>query len=245
MKVWYDRKACSRTFDVGDQVLILLPVVGAPLEACFSGPYTIEEKAGNLDYIVSTPERRWKKRLCHVNMIKPYYTSDKQEGANKQAICTVMNSKTLPDEGCTESVPVMQLSNSEILKNLDYLSHLDPKEVAEVASLLNEFQCICSDVPSETNVLEHDIEVGDAKPVKQHAYRVNPEKHALLRQEVECMINHGIAEPSNSSWSSPCILVPKANTTKPRFCSDFQKLNSVTKPDSAESGRLCGPDWVS
>ena len=89
-----------------------------------------------------------------------------------------------------------------------------------------------SDVPSETNVLEHDIDVGDVKPIKRHAYRTNPEKRTLFRREVEYMLKHGIAEPSNSSWSSPCILVPKVNTTSPRFCSDFRKLNSVTKPDS-------------
>lgn len=43
MKVWYDQKARSRSFDVEDQVLILLPVAGSPLEACFLGPYTVEE----------------------------------------------------------------------------------------------------------------------------------------------------------------------------------------------------------
>lgn len=79
--------------------------------------------------------------------------------------------------------------------------------------LLNEFRSIFSDVPSETNVLEHDIDVADTKPLKQHAYRVNPEKRALMRREVDYMIENGIAEPSNSPWSSPCILVPKANTT--------------------------------
>lgn len=62
MKVWYDRKSCSRSFDEGDQVLILL-VVGSPQEARFSRPSTIKEKVGDLDYIVSTPERRRKKRL--------------------------------------------------------------------------------------------------------------------------------------------------------------------------------------
>lgn len=69
------------------------PVVGSPLEVCFSRPYTIKGKVGNLDYIVSTPERRRKNRLCHVNMIKPFYPSDNQEGLNKQAECTAGSSK--------------------------------------------------------------------------------------------------------------------------------------------------------
>ncbi len=70
MKVWYNRKASTRSFDVGDQVLILFPVIGSPLEARFSGPYTVVKKVGNLDYVVATLERRRKQRICHINMIK-------------------------------------------------------------------------------------------------------------------------------------------------------------------------------
>ena len=56
MKTWYDRKARSRTFTPGDQVLVLLPLSGQPLQACFSGPYVIESKVGDLDYVVKTPD---------------------------------------------------------------------------------------------------------------------------------------------------------------------------------------------
>lgn len=45
------------------------------------------------------------------------------------------------------------------------------------------------------------------------------------------MLENGIAEPSNSSWASLCLLVPKSDNI-PRFCTDFRKVNSVTKPDS-------------
>ena len=56
MKTWYDRKARSRTFTPGDQVLVLLPLSGQPLQARFSGPYVIESKVGDLDYVVKTPD---------------------------------------------------------------------------------------------------------------------------------------------------------------------------------------------
>ena len=45
------------------------------------------------------------------------------------------------------------------------------------------------------------------------------------------MLEHGIAEPSLSSWSSPCLLVDKSDKSD-RFCTDFRKVNNVTKPDS-------------
>ncbi len=52
-----------------------------------------------------------------------------------------------------------------------------------------------------------------------------------LDAEVDYMLQNNIAVPSASSWASPCILVPKHDGT-PRFCSDFRKLNAVTKSDS-------------
>ena len=73
MKTWYDRKSRERSFSPGDKVLVLLPVSGQPLQARFIGPYVIDCKVGNLDYIVLTPDRRKTKQLCHINMLKPYH----------------------------------------------------------------------------------------------------------------------------------------------------------------------------
>lgn len=38
-----------------------------------------------------------------------------------------------------------------------------------------------------------------------------------------------MAEPSSSPWSSPCLLVDRSD--KSDFCTDFQKVNNVTKPN--------------
>lgn len=45
------------------------------------------------------------------------------------------------------------------------------------------------------------------------------------------MLDHGLAEPSHSSWASPCLLVGKPDNTF-RFCTDYRKVNRVTKADS-------------
>ncbi len=44
--------------------------------------------------------------------------------------------------------------------------------------LINDFPSLFNDVPSCTTVLQHDIRVGDATPIKQHAYRVNVAKES-------------------------------------------------------------------
>lgn len=44
------------------------------------------------------------------------------------------------------------------------------------------------------------------------------------------MLDHNIATPSSSGWASLCLLVGKSDGTV-RFCMDFRKVNSLTKPD--------------
>ena len=45
------------------------------------------------------------------------------------------------------------------------------------------------------------------------------------------MLEYRIIEPSLSQWSSPCILVPKPDGSY-RSCTDFHRVNGVTKTDS-------------
>lgn len=70
MKCHYDRKAVVRSFDPGDQVLLFLPISGSALSARFSGPYVVEEKLSDTNYVIRTPDRKRQSRVCHVNMLK-------------------------------------------------------------------------------------------------------------------------------------------------------------------------------
>jgi len=72
-KVWYDRRARLRTFQPGDKVLVLMLMPGKPLHAKCHGPHTVEQQLDPVDYVISTPVRRKTKRVCHVNLFKPYH----------------------------------------------------------------------------------------------------------------------------------------------------------------------------
>jgi len=228
MKTWYDRRARKRTFKVGDKVLILLPVQGQPLQARYGGSFTIDKKINDADYLVNTPGRRKEKRLCHVNLLKLY---QEREPEGTRATCRTVCSTSVEvndDKGIREP----KLTNSEVLQNLQKkVSHLKVNEQEDIKKLLFEFQHLFPDVPSRTTCMYHDVDVGSAPPRKQHPYRVNPLKLEYLHKEIEYMLENNIIEPSQSEWSSPCVLVPKADGTF-RFCTDFRKLNTVTKTDS-------------
>lgn len=127
-----------------------------------------------------------------------------------------------------------KLPNSEILQNLSTrLSHLSESQRSNLVELIESGKTLFSDVPSQTHLLKNDIDVVDSPPIKQHPYRVNPDKRCRLKQMADYMVQHDIAEPSCSAWSSPCLLADKANG-EDRFCTDFRKVNGVTVIHSRE-----------
>lgn len=78
MKRNYDKyhKVHVHTFETGDSVLALLPLPNQPLQSKFYGPYKVLERAGDLNYIIATPDRRKKIRKVHVNLLKKYQSCE-------------------------------------------------------------------------------------------------------------------------------------------------------------------------
>ncbi len=253
MKRQYDKNAVERKFQPGDKVLVLLPVLGSSLSARFSGPYVVEGKVSETDYVIHTPERRRKKRLCHINMLKAYRSRENDQREQKCSVeAAVPDTISVPmvcevsmaaegDDGLTVVSKGQQcgrLSNTEFLADVEsQISYLTETQRGDVLALLNSFPMLFSDVPSRTNLIQHDVDVGSAVPIKQHAYRCPVGKRELMKKEVTYLLENGLAKPSSSSWSSPCLLTPKSDGT-PRFCTDFRKVNAVTVPDSFPLPRM-------
>uniref|UniRef100_A0A8C7Y6R4 Gypsy retrotransposon integrase-like protein 1 n=1 Tax=Oryzias sinensis TaxID=183150 RepID=A0A8C7Y6R4_9TELE len=233
----FDQKVVQRHFDIGDKVITFLPVPGSVLQAKFSGPYMIQEKLSETDYVVSTPERRRKSRVCHINMLKPYV--DRIVGVVASLSKTGSPSQYRPESDGLRQVPsCSRLQNSEILDDLaSYLSHLSKSAQEDLSRLIHNHISLFSVNPSRTSAISHDIDVGEHFPIRQHAYPVNPTKRALLQQEVKYLLENRLATTSSSSWTSPCLLVPKPDKTV-RFCTDFRKVNQITKPDSYPLPRM-------
>ena len=51
------------------------------------------------------------------------------------------------------------------------------------------------------------------------------------------MLDKDIIEPSQSSWASPCALVPKPDGSI-RYCTDYRKVNVLSKMDSFPIPRM-------
>ena len=79
--------------------------------------------------------------------------------------------------------------------------------------LILEYEHLFPDIPKSIDQIYHDVDIEGSKPIKQHPYRMNPMKLQYLREENLYLLDNDFIEPSQSDWSSPCILVLKPDGT--------------------------------
>lgn len=84
-----------------------------------------------------------------------------------------------------------------------------------------------SELPG-TDLVKHNIDTGDSKPVRLRAYRQTPQVKREMQRQVDDMLKSGIIEESDSPWSSPALLVKKSGGDF-RFVTDFRAVNKLTK----------------
>ena len=220
-KGYFDRKAKARTFQMGDQVLVLSPSETDKFHAQWSGPYTVEEVVSDVTYRVSTPDRRKKSRLYHVNSPKLWTTP--------KAVLAVRccdDGLDTSQDGDLQLYPFEQSGN-----DLPVLSKsLTVEQRKQLTSLLEEKHFIFGTAPGHTTLAEHSIDTGDAPPVYHPPYRIPSAWQNQVRREIQTMLDAGVIEPSTSPWTSPIIPVKKKDGSL-RLCIDYRKLNSLTKED--------------
>ena len=60
-----------------------------------------------------------------------------------------------------------------------------------------------------TSVIQHEIDTGDARPIKQLPYRVSQQQRAEIDKHITNMLEQDIIRASSSPWSSPVVLVKR------------------------------------
>ncbi|MEW8092744.1 MAG: reverse transcriptase domain-containing protein [Candidatus Thiodiazotropha endolucinida] len=136
-------------------------------------------------------------------------------------------------------------SSKELPKHLHILTEnaspkLSADEKQKLSDLLIQYQDIF--IPPDgtlghTDLVEHEIETGDHKPIKIPPRRIPIFKRNQVDEELEKMLAQGIVEPSDSPWSAPICLVKKKDGTC-RFCIDFRSLNAITVKDAYPLPRI-------
>ena len=118
------------------------------------------------------------------------------------------------------------------------LDHLPTDESRLIEPVLVKYADVYHDEEANdfkgTDVIEHEILVGDKPPIRRPQYRVPYALRDEMKTRVEKMLTQGIIRESNSPWAPPAILAPKKSAggkTKCRYFVDFRALNAVAKFD--------------
>ena len=121
------------------------------------------------------------------------------------------------------------------------MENLDKEEDRlQLMELLNEFQDVFMQegVPlGRTHLVEHHINTGDARPLKQRPRREPLGLQDVVKMELKDMLDRDVIEPSESAWASPVVLVKKKDGSI-RFCIDYRKLNEVSQKDAYPLPRI-------
>ena len=56
--------------------MVFFPILGSAPQPRYTGPYRVERRVGEVNYVIATPDRRKTSRLCHINMLKRYCERD-------------------------------------------------------------------------------------------------------------------------------------------------------------------------
>ena len=83
-----------------------------------------------------------------------------------------------------------------------------------------------------TDLIEFEVETGDAPPYKAKTRPMNPRVLKIFQQHLKAMLDAGIWAPGFGAWASALHQVLKVESGDLRFVVDLREVNKVTKTDS-------------
>ena len=165
--------------------------------------------------------------------------------ANSQSI----NSPQQVVENCVDNLP--ETRKGLWKRSTEQLTEDEGMAVADPLHQYNDVFSLSEHDLGSTNLIGHQIDTGNARPIKQKPRRTSPSKHAEIERQVVDLLQRGVVKKSNSSWSSPVVLVTKKDGCQ-RFCVDYRLVNAATVKDVFPLPRiddslsaLSGAKWFS
>ena len=176
-----------RDLDIDQKVLVLLPTSNNKLLAEWKGPFKVLEKVSPVDYRIQMNRRATP--VFHINMLKPYFERDKAAEERYEAIqcldiiCSIEDTVDDDLQVMTNPTKVQQ----EDVQNITISEDLMIEQQLEVKEFLNTFPDVFTDVPGKTNLITHDIQLKEERPIFKKPYCLPFALRSQVKKEIDSM----------------------------------------------------------
>ena len=167
---YYDRRARSRKFAVGDKVLLLLPTDSNKLLLQWKGPYEVVEVVNRIDYKIDV---NGVVSIYHANMLKQYV-----ERRNELSHCLLCaeaiesvdddDNEEFPLDDCT--FPTAK--KPESYHDVSISNTLTSEQRKEVETLIKQYPDVLSSLPGRTDRIQHDNKLFTLEPIGTKGYSI-------------------------------------------------------------------------
>ena len=222
MKKRYDRNTRTRSFQKGDQVLVLMPVPSGKLAAQWTGTYLITKKLSPVTYSMDMHDRKKRARTVHINMLKAWKSPEASVFA-----ATIDYSQTEKDYGPEQH---LYAERTESDGDFEIGKALTGEQRQQWSDIVLDFPEVFSVVPGCTQAAEHVINTRDVPPVGSVARRLPKAWETKVLNEVQEMLEAGVIEPCTGPWSSQIVPVRKSDGSV-CVCIDYRDVNAITVED--------------
>ena len=238
-KRYFDKKTVNRTFEVGDEVLLLLPDNTSKLLMTWKGPYKVLEVKSKLNYVIDVDGTA---KLYHVNILKRYIRR-----ATVGCMYKIDEEPTLDYLGVGERTEiaqtcVIQEDDTQVItvpgesgpQEIDVNPNLTAGQKRALTDVLRRHETTLSDLPGCTQAISHRINLTTTGTTCRRSYPIPIHLKKYFDEEVDRMLAMDIIGPSTSEFCSPSVMVEKPNEDKNiyRLTQDYRGVNSITRFDA-------------
>ena len=204
-KTYYDKRARSRKFDVGDKVLLLLPTESNKLLLQWKGPCEIVEVLNRMDYKVDV---NGVVNPYHANMLKQYV---ERQNVASHCLMSAEATASVNEDDDTEEFSLDDCAfptakQPESYTDVRISDTLKSEQRSEVETLIEQYPEVLSSLPGRADQIQHDIKLLTLEPIRSKGYPIPFKTRDAMEAKIQEMLDLDVIEPSISPYSSPVFL---------------------------------------
>ena len=173
-KIHYDKKTRERVHEVGERVLLLLPVKRNKLQLEWKGPFEITERVSAQTYRVLV---KGKPKVFHANLLKRYVGRE-----DALVVATVVYEEPGTTESTADTVSCCPVTSKETVQDVKVSEHLTSAQTAQVTQLLERYKDVWTDKPGLTSLAEFEVRLTSSVPVKCKPYPLLHAKREVVKK---------------------------------------------------------------